>query len=169
MHILFILYVLCRSLESLWSLESLRDPDREMNHHLEHRSLSHQSGDRRVSHQKWHLLLTYESATRCRLTCPGGKGLEIFGGSTNNNHSYVMSLFRGVNSQFIVSCDPLLVNGFLVWSMLFSNGKIIFIGNDCRRRSFAFASAEETQGFPWSRTCSHCWFLILRFYTTCEI
>ena len=81
--------------------------------------------------------------------------MEIFGRGTNNSHSYVMSLFRGANSQFIVSCDPLLVNGFLVWSMLFSNGKIIFIGNDCRR-SFAFASAEETQGFPWSRTCSHC-------------
>ena len=118
------------------------------------------------------MLLTYKLATRCRLTCPGGKGLELFGSSTNDNHSYVISLFRGANSQFIVSCDPLLVNGCLVWSMLFSNGKIIFIENDCRRvptDGFAFASAEKTQGFPWSRTCSQCSFLILRFYTTCEI
>ena len=124
-----------------------------MNHHLEHRSLSHQSGDRRVSHQKGHVLLTYKLATRCRLTRPGGKGLEIFG----DNHSYVMSIFRGANSQFIVSCDPLLVNGFfcVVRAVLKWQGRLY----DCSRvptDGFAFASAEETQGFPWSRTCSQC-------------
>lgn len=75
--------------------------------------------------------VTCRLAKRCNLICPGGKGLEIFGISTNDNHSYVMSLFRGANSQFIVSCDSLLVNGFLVWSVLFSNCKIIFIGSDC--------------------------------------
>lgn len=62
-----------------------------------------------------------------------------------------------VSRLMILNLLCLFVFGFLVWSVLFFQ-IIIFIGSDCKRvptdYSLTFASADETQEFPWSRICS---------------
>lgn len=88
---------------------------------------------RRVLKWNEHMLLTYKWAKRCNIMCLEGKRLEIFGISTNDIHTYILSHFRGSNSLFVVSCGSLMVNDFLMWSMPFSNCAPICIGSDCGR------------------------------------
>lgn len=115
------------------------------------------------------VLLTSKWARRCSRICPGGKGLKILGVSTVDSHGHIMSHLGSVDSPCTCLGAPSRWMAFLCGLYPFLQiVRLSLFGvmvGEFLQIDFAFTSAEETQGFPWLRTCSSCWFLGLRFHT----